>query len=224
LSAACAVALLAGGCGSLKQIGAGVHDPAGKTYTIGSRVSTVSVDTAGSITVTGGGSGAVVVTEQPSYSKTPPVTTRRVSGTALTLGYSCKTQLVCSVTYTIKVPRGVAVHAESREGSVTLTSLSGNVTAQTVTGLVTATGLTSPAAVLKSGAGGIDATFAAVPASVSASTDAGTITITVPGSAAYKVDAHAVVGVTTDKVRRAASSAHMITAHSDLGSITISPP
>ncbi|HEX6448132.1 MAG TPA: hypothetical protein VF060_01570, partial [Trebonia sp.] len=70
-----------------------------------------------------------------------------------TLGYSCKAQLLCSVSYDIKVPRGTAVHAEGREGSVTLTSLSGPVTAQTVTGLITASGLTSPSAVLKSGAG-----------------------------------------------------------------------
>jgi hypothetical protein len=223
VGAACAVALLTGGCSSLKQFGAGVHNPPGKTHTVAGRVSTVSVDTAGSITVTGGSGDAVVVTDQPSYSKTPPVTTQRVSGSTLTLAYTCKTQLVCSVSYTIRVPRGVAVHAVSREGSVTLTSVSGAVTAQTITGLVTATGLTSPSAVLKSGAGGVDATFAAVPASVSASTDAGSITIAVPGSAAYKVNAHAVVGVTTVTVRHAASAAHTITAHSDLGSITISP-
>jgi hypothetical protein len=224
LSVPCAVALLVGGCTPLKQFGAGVHNTSGKARAFAANVRVVSVDTAGDITVTGGGAGdAVVVTEQPSYSKTPPVTTRRVTGATLTLAYTCKTQLVCSVNYTIQVPRGVAVHAVSREGSITLTSVSGAVTAQTITGLVTATGLTSPSAVLKSGAGGIDATFAAAPASVSASTDAGTITIAVPGTASYKVNAHAVIGVTTDTVHHVASSPHVITAHSDLGSITISP-
>lgn len=218
---------LIAGCGTLKslnQVGAGVRNPAGKTYAITAHVTTVTIDTAGSVTVTGtSGGGHVTVTEDLSYSKTPPATTRTVSGTALTLAYTCKTQLVCSVGYAISVPGGVAVHAESREGSVTLTSVSGPVTAQTFAGLISATGLTSPSAVLKSGAGGIDATFAAAPASVQASTDAGSITIAVPGSVTYKVSAHAFVGTTTVTVRHSASATHVITAHSDLGGITISP-
>lgn len=228
LGAACAVALLVSGCGSLrsslKQVGAGVHDPAGKKYRIDGHVTAVTVDTAGSVTVTGRpGPGPVTVTEELSYSTTPPVTTRTVSGTALALAYACKPQLVCSVDYVITVPRGVGVRATSRAGSVTLTSVSGAVTAQTFAGLITATGLTSPSAVLKSGAGGVDATFATPPASVRASTDAGSITIAVPGSVTYKVNAHALVGLTAVTVHRSASAAHAITAHSDLGSITISP-
>ncbi|MGH3168539.1 MAG: hypothetical protein ACRDN0_21990, partial [Trebonia sp.] len=197
---------------------------AGKKYTIAGHVATVTVDSAGSVTVNGSsGHGPVTVTEEPSYTKTRPATTRTVSGSTLDLAYTCKSQLVCSVDYIITVPSGVAVNAESREGSVTLTSVSGPVTAQTFAGLVAATGLTSPSAVLKSGAGGIDATFAGAPASVQASTDAGSITIAVPGSDSYKVNAHAVVGVSTVTVRHSASAARTITAHSDLGSITISP-
>jgi hypothetical protein len=205
-------------------VGAGVHSPAGKTYSITSHVTAVTLDTAGSVTVTGtGGGGPVTVTEEPSYSKTAPATTRTVSGGTLTLGYTCESQLLCSVDYVIKVPRGVAVHAESREGSVTLTSVSGPVSARTFAGLITATGLTSPSAVLKSSAGGVNATFAAAPSSVQASTDAGSITITLPGSAAYKVNAHADVGVTSVTVRHSNSAADTISAHSDLGDITISP-
>ncbi|HEX6448664.1 MAG TPA: hypothetical protein VF060_04295, partial [Trebonia sp.] len=133
--AVCAIALLAAtGCSSLssslKQVGAGVHDAPAKTYTVSATVTSLSVDTSGSVTVTGtAGSGSVTVTETSSYSKTPPATSHTVSGSALTLGYSCKAQLLCSVSYDIKVPRGTAVHAEGREGSVTLTSLSGPVTA-----------------------------------------------------------------------------------------------
>jgi hypothetical protein len=226
LGVTCAVALLIAGCGSLtplKQFGAGVKNPAGKTYTVTGHVSAVTVNTAGSVTVTGrSGGGSVTVNEELSYSKTPPATTRTVSGSTLTLAYSCKSQLVCSVDYTISVPSGVAVTAESREGSVTLTSVSGAVSAQTFAGLITATGLSSPTAVLKSGAGGIDATFTSAPASVQASTDAGSITIAVPGSAAYKVSAHAVVGVSNITVHNSATATRTITAHSDLGSITVS--
>lgn len=232
-AAGCAGVLAAAGCASvssslrqagksLQQVGAGAHGTPAKTYTVTAPVTSVTVDTAGSITVTGtSGSGPVTVTENGSYSTTPPATAHTVSGSALTLGYTCKTELLCSVDYDIKVPRGTAVHAEGREGTVTLTSLSGPVTAKTVTGLISASGLTSPTAVLKTNAGGIDATFSAAPASVDASTNAGSIVLSVPGSASYRVSADAVVGTTNVSVPRAATSPHSVTARSDLGGITI---
>ncbi|MBO0822060.1 MAG: hypothetical protein J2P26_14575, partial [Nocardiopsaceae bacterium] len=225
--AACAVALLAAGCSSvrssLKQVGSGVHTPAARTYTVTGEVTALTLDTAGSISVTGTASGGpVTVTESPSYTAARPVTSHTVSRSGqLTLGYTCKTQLVCSVSYTIKVPRGTAVHAEGREGTVTLSSLAGPVTARTVTGFINANSMSSPSAVLNSGAGGINATFTTAPASLKASTHAGSITISVPGQDTYQVSADAIVGTTHVTVPRAAKSAHAITAHSDLGGITI---
>lgn len=235
-AAAAIVVTLLARCSSLgatlKQVGAGVHNPAATTYTVpASSVTSVSVDTSGSVTVTGvTGNGPVTVTEDVSYSTTPPVTSRKVTGGTLALGYSCgaSKQFVCAVSYTIRVPRGLAVRADSSGSSVTLTSLSGPVSAQTSTSLLTVSDLTSPTAVLKSGAGGINASFDSAPKSLQASTSAGPISVEVPGSARYQVDAHAVVGVTRVSVPRAAASPasaqeHTITAHSDLGSITISP-
>lgn len=207
---------------SLKQVGAGAHNAPAKTYTVTAPVTSVTIDTAGAITVTGtSGSGPVRVTENASYSTAPPRTSHKVNGSALTLGYTCKSELLCSVDYDIKVPRGTAVHAEGREATVTLTSVSGPVTAKTVTGLISASGLTSPTARLQTSAGGIDAAFAATPASVNASTNAGSIVVSVPGSASYKVSADAVVGTSNVSVRRSAASRHAITAHSGLGGITI---
>lgn len=210
---------------SLKQVGAGVRHAPGKTYQVAGPVTSLSLDTAGGVTVTGGTSETgVTVSEDPSYSKTPPVTSHDTAANGtLALGYTCETQLVCKVDYTITVPRGTAVRVTSRESSVTLTGLSGSVTAQTFAGLLTATGLTSPTATLKSTVGGVNATFAAAPESVTASTTAGPISLAVPGSAAYQANADAVVGTETVKVRRDPASPHVITAHSTLGSITISP-
>ena len=70
-------------------------------------------------------------------------------------------------------------------------------------------------------AGGGVATFAAAPASLAASTNVGPITLTVPRSASYQVDAHTVVGGSTVTVRRG-GTAHTVTK-SDLGSISVSP-
>jgi len=222
--AACAVLPLLAGCGTLKQIGAGTHNAPATTFTVSAHVTTVVIKGgAGSIDVTGSARRTVMVTQQASYSKTPPATTRNVSGSTLTLGYGCPSQLVCSVSYVLQVPRGVAIRAGTQAGSVTLTTLAGPVTAQTDAGLITADGLTSPTADLKSNAGGIVATFSAAPGSVRASTNIGAITVNVPNSASYKITTHTYVGSSTITVRKDAASPHVITASSDLGSITIGP-
>lgn len=221
---ACAVLPLLAGCGTLGQVGAGTHNPPAKTFTVSARVTTLIINGgAGGITVTGSGRHTIAVSQQSSYSKTPPAATRALSGGTLTLSYTCPSQLVCGVTYDIQVPRGVAVRAVTRAGTITLTSLAGPVSAQTTAGLITASGLASASAELKSNAGGINASFTTAPGSVRASTNVGPISLSVPGSAAYKIDTHTVVGTSSVTVPRSAASPHVISASSDLGSITIGP-
>jgi hypothetical protein len=223
-TAACAVLPLLAGCSQLKQIGAGSHTAPAKTFTVTARVTTLVINGgAGTIDVTGSNRGTILVSQQSSYSKTPPAATHRLSGTTLTLSYTCTAQLVCGVSYVVQVPRSISVRAVTRAGSITLTSLAGPVTAQTNAGLITTTGLGSPTADLKSNAGGIDATFSAAPGSLHASTNVGPITLNVPRSVSYKIDTHTYVGSSTVTVRKNAASPHTITASSDLGSITISP-
>jgi hypothetical protein len=221
---ACAAVPAIIGCGALGQVGAGVHVSPSSTYSVTGQITAVVINGgSGSITVTGTGHGAIQVSQQPSYSKKPPVTSRNISGSTLTLSYTCPTELLCGVTYDVQVPRDVAVRAVTREGSITLTSVTGPVTAQTVAGFISATSLASPSATLKSSAGGINASFTAAPGSVQASTTAGPISLAVPNTVSYKVTGHTYVGRTMVTVRQDTTSAHTITAHSDLGSITISP-
>jgi hypothetical protein len=117
----------------------------------------------------------------------------------------------------------VAVRASTRAGAITLISLGGDVSAQTDAGLITANDLSSATAQLKSSAGGIIAAFSGTPGSVSASTNIGAISITVPGAASYQINTHTLVGSSTVTVRKNPASQHVITASSDLGSITIGP-
>src|SRR6266566_1925796 len=92
---ACAVILSLAGCGSLRQIGAGAHAGPATTFTVTARVTALVVKGGtGSITVTGSGRGTILVSQRASYSKTPPAATHVVSGTTLTLGYTCPAQLV----------------------------------------------------------------------------------------------------------------------------------
>jgi DUF4097 and DUF4098 domain-containing protein YvlB len=219
-----AVLAAIGGCGELKQIGAGAHNGPPRTFTITGHVTTVIIDGgSSSITVTGSDRGTILVSQQASYSKTAPATSRRVADGTLTLSYSCGGQLVCSVQYDVQVPRGVAVRASSRTGSITLTSLTGDVTAQTDAGLITTNDLSSATVALKSNAGGIIAAFSAVPGSLSAATNIGSISITVPTTVSYQIHTHTYLGSSTVRVTKNPASRHVITASSDLGSISISP-
>jgi hypothetical protein len=97
------------------------------------------------------------------------------------------------------------------------------VSARASAGLITAVDLRSGVASFNSNAGGVVATFAAAPRSLTAATNVGPISLTVPASVAYKVTTHTVVGTSTITVRRDSGSAYSINAHSDLGSISVSP-
>jgi hypothetical protein len=83
--------------------------------------------------------------------------------------------------------------------------------------------LRSAVASFTSNAGGVIAYFTAAPRTLTANTNVGPITLTVPGSAAYRIATHTFVGSATVTVHRSGSSAHSISARSDLGSISISP-
>jgi hypothetical protein len=215
---------LVAGCGALGKVGAGSHNPPAQVFTVSARVTGVIIDGGSQpVNVTGTSRSAVSVSQQVTYSGTAPAVARVVRGTTLTLSYTCPTEIACGVSYDVQVPRGVAVSVSTSTGAVTLTSLTGTVSARATAGLITAVDLRSPVVSFKSNAGGVIATFSAAPRSLTASTNVGAVTLTVPGSVAYKVSTHTLVGTSTVTVHRSGSSAYSISASSDLGSISINP-
>jgi hypothetical protein len=218
-----ALPLLAG-CGALGKIGAGSHNPPASVFTVSARVTAVVINGgSGSIDVTGSSRSTVSVSQRATYSGKPPAPAHVLRGTTLTLSYRCPTELVCGVSYAVQVPAGVAVSVATGAGSVTLASLAGTVSARANAGLITAVDLRSPVASFKSNAGGVVATFSVAPRSLTAATNVGPVTLTVPGSVGYRLSTHTIVGSSTVTVRRSSSSAHSISASSDLGSISVSP-
>jgi hypothetical protein len=200
----------------------GTHKSA-TVYRISSPVSTVVVIShVGNITVTGGSGPSVSVTQQATYSKTPPVTTRTISGKTLTVTYTCPSQLVCAVAYVLQVPRDVAVQAQADAGAIRLAGLAGNVTAKARVGLIDGTGLSGASVSLTTDGGGISASFTAAPGTLQATAHVGAISLRLPGTASYKVSADARVGHADVGVRQSPSSAHVITATTDVGAIKIS--
>jgi hypothetical protein len=219
-----AVLPLLAGCSAIPKLGSGPHNPPASVFTVPARVTAVIINGgSGSIDVTGSSRSTVSVSQQVTYSGKPPAATHALRGTTLTLSYTCPAELVCGVSYTVQVPAGVAVSAGTGAGAVTLTSLAGTVTARADAGLITAVDLRSADASFKSNAGGVVATFSVAPRTLTAATNVGPITLTVPGSVGYRLSTHTVVGSSTITVRRSASSAHSISASSDLGSISVSP-
>jgi Putative adhesin len=196
-----------------------------RTYQIAAPVSTVIVvSRAGSVSITGGTGAGVSVAERLTYSNSPPVTSRAVSGRTLTASYTCPAQVVCAVSYVLRVPASIAVQATTTAGAIRLADLSGKVTAEARAGLISATGLRGASVTLTNDVGAINATFAAPPATIQAVTRVGAINLRVPDSTAYKVNADAHVGKATVSVRQSASSTHAITASTDVGAIVIAPP
>ncbi len=192
------------------------------TYTISSPVSALVVTSqVGNVTVTGGSGSTATVTEHSTYSSKPPVTMRTVSGGTLSVGYACPTELVCTVSYDIQVPRAAAVQVTADAGKIVLSALAGRLTAKAVAGLITATGLTGASVSLTTDVGAITADFAAAPASIRAVTRVGAITLRVPTTGTYTVNANASVGRATVRIPQAPSAPHTITATTDVGTILV---
>lgn len=219
-----AVFPLVAGCGALGKVGGSAHNPPAASFTVSARVTAVVINGgAGSVDVTGSARSTVGVSQQATYTDTPPKATHVLHGTTLTVSYTCPAQIVCSMSYQVQVPRDVAVSVSTGAGAVTLTSLAGTLNAHASAGLITADDLRSPVATFKTNAGGVIATFSAAPRSLTAATNVGPITLTVPGSVAYRLNTHTFIGTSTVTVHRSSSPAHTISASSDLGSISINP-
>ena len=193
-----------------------------RTYTIGQAVSSLVVDGgAGNVTVTGGARATIEVTEHLYYSRQAPDTTRTVSGDTLTARYSCPIQVTCLVSYDVAVPRSLAVKATTRAGAIRIDDVTGTVTASAGAGNIHADGIASGSAAFTTLAGTINASFTAPPSSVTARSHAGSVTIQLPGGAAYHVTTQTYVGSAAVSVPRDDRSPRNVTASTDLGNVTV---
>jgi hypothetical protein len=195
------------------------------TYAVSAPVSTLVVSSGvGAVTITGNQRSTVSVTEQIQFSARPPAMTRTLAGKTLTLGYQCPDESMCSASYDIQVPRGVAVRVSSGVGEIRLSSLAGTVTATSGTGLISAAGLTSRTASFTTNLGEINAVFATAPTTVHATTNLGAINLRVPGTVSYDVNAPpGELGSAIITIPQSSSSRHVIDVVCNMGSLLIGP-
>jgi DUF4097 and DUF4098 domain-containing protein YvlB len=118
---------------------------------------------------------------------------------------------------------GGTVTAQTDAGDVDLASVSGPINITGRAGSILGQNVSSASASLHVTAGTIDVTFSGAPATLTATATAGSVTLLVPGSVPYAVDASTSVGSTDVGVISSAASPHAITASTTTGSVTIEP-
>lgn len=196
------------------------------SYTITEPVTSLKVDNpVGATRIEGTDATTVSVTEQLSYTGNPPQTSHSIGGGQLALTYACSSRVinshVCSVDYVIKVPRRIAVQIGGNVGDTTLTGLAGQLTATSNAGDIDGTGLTGGVVNARASAGAITLRFTEPPSTVDAQTRVGSVEVRLPVGTSYAVDAGSRVGDVDVTVQRDPGSDHHISAHSEVGSVTV---
>jgi hypothetical protein len=180
----------------------------------------------GDVHLTGGaaGAGVVVVEHITEGLFAPHREAVRSAGGALHLSASCQsTANNCGVSYTIAVPPGVSVHADSGGGSIDARGLSATTLLELRSGSgdVNALDVSATNVTLESGNGDVTATLDQASTRLDASSANGDINLTVPDTT-YAVRASADNGTVSDQTLRTDPSARRaITAHSGNGDVTI---
>jgi Putative adhesin len=167
------------------------------------------------------GATAISVSEQVQGA----TTSKEVTGTNAVLTSRCPDGInfgnSCRVQYKVTVPVKVNVDIEGAAGDITLTGPLTNATVGTAAARITGTGLGAGTFKATTNAGQVDLTFAAAPASVQVKTDAGQVTLTVPGAEKYNVSVNTTIGTKEVAVDTDAASTHRIDVTATIGSVTI---
>jgi hypothetical protein len=199
----------------------------------------VNLDSGG-LTVRPGPAGQVSEKRVLTWTARQPTVTQSFAGGTLTITSHCPPgQLTCGTNVTLSVPPGVAVQAHlgssdavvsGLRGPVSLTAgngdlrvsqLSGPLQLRSGSGDIIGESLASTQVGAQATAGDVSLGFTAVPARVSATSDAGDVNIDVPRAGGYQVRAATSAGDRAVSVQQDPASTHAIIATSDAGDVTV---
>ena len=121
----------------------------------------------------------------------------------------------------ITAPAGTVLDLQTNAGGIEVDGMSAQVTASTDSGGVEGHDLTSRQVNARADSGGVELDFTQAPDDVSAETDAGGVTVTVPGGTSYAVQASSDAGGKSVDVQEDPSSPHKIKAKSGAGGVEI---
>ncbi|WP_433463869.1 DUF4097 family beta strand repeat-containing protein [Spirillospora sp. CA-128828] len=157
VAAAVAAAALAG-CGNV-SVGRVQED---RSYTAPAAVTALKIKTNGSrVEVTASDSPGITVRERLRWSndKNKPEARHVTEGGTLTLSSKCARQVIgfaaCGVSYRVRVPRGVPVEIDNRDGAIVASGLTGAVNLHSDNGSVTANDLRASVVTISSRDGSV---------------------------------------------------------------------
>jgi len=198
---------------------------------------------AGDITLSPGDSSSVHVARTLHWRSTKPTIKEDFSGQTMRVTSTCPQQDDCSVDFTIEVPAGVTVQANTQAGDVKITDItgaldvtneSGDINLNNAVGAVRITGdsgqisgadLHSPTFTAQTNSGDIKVAFSDAPQSVNAETQSGDVSVTVPRTSNnYRVQADTNSGGRTVSVDVNSGSSRSVTAKTDAGDVTVKYP
>lgn len=212
--AAAVMAVGASGCGYLND-----HHVENDA-TITEQVRTLHIDNpAGQVVIhAGDAAGGVVVHRDIDYhTDHPPTPGQVVTAGVLILTSGCGD---CGIAYDVTVPPSLAVTVIDGAGEVTVAGVAGAVDVTASAGHVEGKDLRSPSVHVEDSAGAVNLTFAAPPDDVVAHSNAGEVTVAVPGGT-YAVDASTKAGARTVDVANDASAARHLKVSSNAGAVMV---
>lgn len=173
------------------------------------------------------GDGPVAVTEKISYTRDEPTTSHRVDGTTLYIDVDGCGKTIrsdhCDVSFDIRVPGSTAVEVKLTAGAVDVSDLSGDLKVETTAGRIEASNLRSQHVDVRTEAGEVTLAHQVAPAQTSARTEAGMVTVRLPGGTSYAVDATTNAGDREVSVAVDPTSAHRVTALTEAGNVAVKP-
>jgi DUF4097 and DUF4098 domain-containing protein YvlB len=194
-----------------------------QSYEVTEPVKSLIVDAQAAAVTVDVGHGPVTVTETYHFTNNRPGTSHQVSGTDLRLTDSgcASDESRCGVEFKVRVPASTAVSVTTRAGAVDLTDLEGDVTINSDAGAIEGTGLGGEKVSVTTEAGATSLEFSEPPATVTASTELGAISVKVPGGTAYAVEASTGAGKSDIRVQQDPASPHKISLKTTVGAIRV---
>jgi hypothetical protein len=221
-----ASAVLLAGCssgGSSSSANGSSSQAAGRSYNLLSSVKTLEVSNQGGTTQVTAvqSSSQISVVERPTGDVTSD---HNAAGSTGTVSSHCPGGINfrdCHMDYQITMPPSVALSVRGDVGLVRLQGGPARAQIQTDAGEVSGTGLGHGSYTVKTEVGRVKLTFTSAPALVKVTTSAGTIDVTVPGNASYRVNASSEVGEKDVTVPSDATATNVIDLHAEVGTVSL---
>ncbi|TCC41436.1 DUF4097 family beta strand repeat-containing protein [Kribbella speibonae] len=164
--------------------------------------------------------GQVHVTVDGTYAVAQPAVKVSTTGGVLDVETTCP-DVHCDVELTVEVPSTAAVHAKADGTSMSATGVASPLTVEANDASITLTRLRSPRVSVDAMHGSVDLLFDSAPEQVNATASNGSLTVQVPGTATYAIDALAAQGSTEVDVPNDPSSSNRLYLRTSYGSITV---